>query len=166
MKLCFQGTAAMREMAHYCERSIWVGIGTFGLNFECDWMRFLPKANEIVVGLPREEEGRRIALRRLADFKRWKPELHLAVRYDFHAKYALFRTKRSQYVMIGSANCTHSPSIETVAFFEDKALFDSLVKRHSKWFLSCDHFVEPTPTTPRLSKAALGALSSLPVDAK
>lgn len=156
----------MREMANYAERSIWAGIGTFGLNFECEWMRFLPNANEIVVGLPREDDKRQQALKRLADFKRWKPELHLAVRYDFHAKYALFKTKRSQYVMIGSANCTHSPAIETVLFLEDEVLFRSLVKRHEKWFLNCDHFVAATPTTPRLSKAELAALSSAPVDAK
>lgn len=156
----------MREMANYCERATWVGIGTFGLNFECDWMRFLPKGNEIIVGLPREEVNRTTALRRLADFKRWKPELHLAVRSDFHAKYALFRTKRSQYVMLGSANCTHSPSIETVIFLEDEVLFNSLVKRHSKWFTTAERFIEATPTTPKLSKASLASLSSAPVDAK
>ena len=162
MKLCFQGTAAMREIRNYAERSTWVGIGTFGLNAECEFMPWLPADSQIIVGLPREEEKHSTLLMKLAVIKKFhRRPIHLSVRYDFHAKYALFRTKRSTYVMLGSANCTHSPAIESVLFLEDKALFESLYKRHEKWFVGGD-FVK-ADSTPRLSPKQLSALSTTPV---
>lgn len=162
MKLCFQGSAAMSEIKRYAERSLWVGIGTFGLNHGCEFLPYLPETSQIIVGIPREEEKHSTLIHKLRVIKRYHPRnILISLRYDFHAKYALFKTRRSQYIMLGSANCTHSPAIETVVFLEDESLYSIIAKRHAKWFLGGELLEKDN--TPKLSRSQLASLSTTPV---
>lgn len=162
LRLMFSGVSAMEKFRQMCHQAKWVGAGTFGIGLETFWGNLLPADSQIIVGVPREEVSRGNCIRMLGALKARHPKLVFAYREDFHAKYSLFRMARSKWVMLGSANLTMSPALETVACFQDEQLFDSLVKRHEKW-LAGAHAVQPYNSV-KLEKSVLAGLSSQVVE--
>lgn len=158
----FSGVAAMENFRRMCRQAKWVGCGSFGIGLDSFWGNLLPVDSTVVVGVPREEPGKSNCIRGLGVLKTRYPSLHIGYREDFHAKYSLFRMARSKWVMLGSANLTTSPALETVVLCHDDNLFDSLAKRHEKWFAD-SHFVKPYNSV-KLEKSALAALSSQVVE--
>lgn len=152
------GVAAMENFRRLATQAKWVGAGTFGIGLDTFWGNLLPEASTILVGMPREEPGRSNCLRILGYLKSRHPKLIFGARTDFHAKYCLFRMARSKWVMLGSANLTSSPAIETVILAKDEHLFDSLAKRHERWLLHSE-LVEPYKSV-KMEKSVLAALSS------
>ena len=136
-------------------------MGSFGLDTSASFLRLLPKYSQIIVGLSREEITHSTTLHRLRVLKKFYPHLLIGVRKDFHAKYAVFKLPRSIKVIVGSANMTNSPAIETSILSEDQKLYDLIVREHNHWFLASTT-IEPDATV-RLTRDALRALASAPV---
>lgn len=161
VKICTTGLQMLDKISSLMAQAKWVGLGSFGFDTSLMCWRFLPKDSQIVVKLPREPEKHSMVLARLGSLKERRPDLHVAVRDDFHAKYGLFRLPRSLWVMVGSANCTPSPACEMVVIAKSEDLFQSMAKRHERWWLD-GKMVQPYKM-PKLSRQELKALSSLAV---
>lgn len=164
VKICSTGLQAIDQIGRLASRAQWVGLGSFGFDTSLLAWKFLPKDSQIVVGLPREEIKHSTIITRLGILKDRRPELHITVRDDFHAKYGIFRLPRSLWIMVGSANCTPSPAHEVVVFAKSEELFKSLAKKHERWWLG-GKFVEPYKT-PKLGRPELRLLSSSVVEVK
>lgn len=167
LKVCVTGLQMLHKLEQMIRQAEWVGLGSFGFDCGLELWRHLPKSSQIVVGLPRNEadaERRGGLIRRLSYFKKAKPDLHISVRDDFHAKYCILRMPRSLWVMVGSANCTPSPAHEVVVFAKSDSMFNILAKKHERWFVT-GTFVKPD-NTPKLSRSDLASLSSTVVGGK
>lgn len=162
VKICTTGLQMLDKISSLMAQAKWVGLGSFGFDTSMACWRFLPQHSQIVVGLPREPEKRSLVLARLGALKERRPDLHIATRGDFHAKYGLFRLPRSLWVSIGSANCTPSPAKELVVISRSDQLFESMARLHDRWFVDGD-FVKPY-NMPKLSRQELRKLSSLVVE--
>lgn len=158
LKLMFDGVAMADKFGQMARQAQWVGAGSFGLNSSYMQLQHLPAGSQLIVGVPREEPGKGNCLRGLAITKTCWPKLIIGAHFEFHAKYALFRMPRTFWVMIGSANLTHSPSAESVLMVQDEELFKSMAKRHERW-LTQAMSIAPYKSV-KLSKADLAALSS------
>ncbi len=143
-------------------RAEWAGIGTFGLTGDVNFLRCLPKSSQLVVGLPQEIEKHSTLLLKLRVTKKQFPHLSIATRTDYHAKYALIRTKKAKWIVLGSANFTSSPAHETCIVLKDEeTLWNKMVKLHEWWWIN-GSFIEPDQTQ-RLSPQGLAALSTTSV---
>lgn len=162
LKLCTTGLQMMDHFRRLASQASWVALGSFGLDTSFEGWRLLPKGSEVVVGLPREIEKHSTIRTKLGYLRKLWPEIRIATRTDFHAKYGLFRMRRSLWVMLGSANFTHSPAHETVIFFQSEDVFKLLAQRHQRWLVTGTE-VKPHSAV-RLDKRQLAALSSQAVD--
>lgn len=147
----------MRHFHTLASQARWVGAGSFNLNIQLLDQRLLPQDSQIIVGVPREEPSRSNCMRSLS-FAAASKRIMLFAHKDFHAKYALFRMARSFWVMLGSANLTHSPAAEVVLLGKDEHLFKLLARRHERWLLESQR-IQPY-NSPKLTKADLVKLSS------
>lgn len=139
-------------------KSEWVAIGSFGFNTASPLIAKLPKRSHVLVGLTREEEKQSSIILRLRVLKKARPDLTIAYRTDFHAKYGLFKLPDSRRIIVGSANFTSSPAIELSVVMSDEELYRLMLREH-EWAMKHAILLEPD-NTPKLTVSALKDLSS------
>lgn len=157
IKLISDGVMMARYFHQMSAQAKWVAAGSFNLNTRLLNLAVLPQDSQLIVGIPREEPAKANCLRSLS-FAAMTKRIMLFAHEDFHAKYALFRMARSKWVMLGSANLTHSPAAEVVVLGRDDHLFDLLAKKHERWLLRSTRVIPYN--SPKMAKADLKALSS------